>query len=292
LGLKENINKFRISNNMTLEDVSNKLGISKTTLQRYESGVITNIPSEKVEKLSKVFKVTPSELMGWNDLDLNDEKEYIQNYRNRTTTYVNIYECLSMYFVGIQETVENILNATDLNINSIDNTVFLISSSIKTSILKDLHEIIFTNIKSTIYGYITDSWKNDEKDAVIHFNSMEVNKHIKNFSSYIDKTIKEIVVNKTIECTLEFIDEINKNSNQINNIKTIVDNNLVNNLVDSLSKAVKHELFKEIRLEVIIDDYHILNEAGQEKVLQYIEDLYENNKYRRKGLLSGDKMEV
>lgn len=286
MGLKENINKFRISNNMTLEEVANKLGISKTTLQRYESGVITNIPSEKVEKLSKVFNVTPSELMGWNDLDLNDEKEYIQNYRNRTTTYVNIYECLSMYFMGIQETVENILNAINLNIDSIDNTVFLISSSIKTSILKDLHVIIFTNIKSTIYGYITDSWKYNEKDEVIRFNSMEVNKHIKNLSSYIDKTLKEIVVNKTIECTLEFIDAINKNSNQINNINTIVDNYLVNNLVDSLSKTVKHELFKELRLEVIIDDYHILNDAGQEKVLQYIEDLYENNKYRRKGLLS------
>ena len=66
MGLKENIYKYRIANNMTLEEVAKKLGVSKPTIQRYESGVITNIPYKKVEGLSKIFNVSPSELMGWN----------------------------------------------------------------------------------------------------------------------------------------------------------------------------------------------------------------------------------
>lgn len=50
MGLKENIKNRRLELNLTLEDVSKRLSISKPTLQRYESGVISNIPSDKIEK--------------------------------------------------------------------------------------------------------------------------------------------------------------------------------------------------------------------------------------------------
>ena len=44
MSFKENIKTRRLELNLTLEEVSNKLGISKPTLQRYESGVILNVP--------------------------------------------------------------------------------------------------------------------------------------------------------------------------------------------------------------------------------------------------------
>ena len=62
---------------MTLEDVANKLGVSSPTVQRYESGAISNIPPEKVEKLSEIFSISPSMLMGW-----NDDKLYFDFYTN------------------------------------------------------------------------------------------------------------------------------------------------------------------------------------------------------------------
>jgi len=34
-------------------------------MSRYETGVIANIPSDKIEALAEVLKVTPSYLMGW-----------------------------------------------------------------------------------------------------------------------------------------------------------------------------------------------------------------------------------
>lgn len=74
MGLKENIKKYRSGNDMTLEDVAEKVGVSRQTIQKYESGVISNIPSDKIEKLAEIFSVTPSELMGWNSL--------IENIRN------------------------------------------------------------------------------------------------------------------------------------------------------------------------------------------------------------------
>lgn len=67
--LKENIKYFREQCGFTLDEVSQKLGVSKPTLQRYESGVISNIPSDKVEKLAKIFEITPSRLMGWDEFD-------------------------------------------------------------------------------------------------------------------------------------------------------------------------------------------------------------------------------
>ena len=49
----------------TLEDLARKIGTSKQTIQRYESGVIANIPREKIEALASALEVTPTALMGW-----------------------------------------------------------------------------------------------------------------------------------------------------------------------------------------------------------------------------------
>lgn len=83
MGLKENIKNRRLELNLTLEDVSKKLSISKPTLQRYESGVISNIPSDKIEKLAAILETTPSYLMGWEqnkieiDLQLTEDQKCI-----------------------------------------------------------------------------------------------------------------------------------------------------------------------------------------------------------------------
>ncbi len=51
----------------SLQEVADKLGISKVTLHRYENLDITNIPSDKIEKLAEIYRTTPSYLMGWED---------------------------------------------------------------------------------------------------------------------------------------------------------------------------------------------------------------------------------
>lgn len=69
MGLKENIKNKRLELGLTLDYVSNKIGVKKPTLQRYESGVISNIPSDKIESLAKIFDVSPAYLMGWEDIN-------------------------------------------------------------------------------------------------------------------------------------------------------------------------------------------------------------------------------
>lgn len=58
----------RINKQKTLEDIAKAVGVSRQTIQRYESGVIGNIPYDKIEGIAKALNVTPGYLMGWEQL--------------------------------------------------------------------------------------------------------------------------------------------------------------------------------------------------------------------------------
>lgn len=63
--LANNLKKLRKEKKLTLEVLAQALGTSKQTIHRYENGIITNIPPEKVQALANLLGVTPAELMGW-----------------------------------------------------------------------------------------------------------------------------------------------------------------------------------------------------------------------------------
>lgn len=61
----EKLRQIRRRCGLTLEEVASRVGTSKQTIQRYESGVIANVPKDKIEALAAALGVTPAELMGW-----------------------------------------------------------------------------------------------------------------------------------------------------------------------------------------------------------------------------------
>lgn len=61
----ERIRQRRLELNMSYQDLADKTGMSKSTLQRYETGFIKNIPLAKVETLAAALEVSPEYLMGW-----------------------------------------------------------------------------------------------------------------------------------------------------------------------------------------------------------------------------------
>ncbi|MEG1537956.1 MAG: helix-turn-helix transcriptional regulator, partial [Clostridiales bacterium] len=65
MGLKENLKAKRKELDLTLEEAAVQLGIKRSTLQRYESGIIANVPSDKIERLAEIYATTPAQLMGW-----------------------------------------------------------------------------------------------------------------------------------------------------------------------------------------------------------------------------------
>ena len=47
--------------------LAEQIGSSKQNLYKYENGIITNIPADKIEAIAKALHTTPAYLMGWND---------------------------------------------------------------------------------------------------------------------------------------------------------------------------------------------------------------------------------
>lgn len=107
MGLKENIKSKRIERKMTLEDLAKSVGVSRQTIQRYESGVIGNIPYDKIELIARALDTSPAYLMGWEQIDTNFSgkeapKEIYDKFKNNVSKFhgehkelLDIYEKLS-----------------------------------------------------------------------------------------------------------------------------------------------------------------------------------------------------
>lgn len=81
--LSERIRKLRKEKGMSLEQLAEMIGTSRQTVHRYETGVIANIPHEKIEALAKALETTPSSLMGW------EENIDISSFNNITVANIS-----------------------------------------------------------------------------------------------------------------------------------------------------------------------------------------------------------
>lgn len=61
----ERIRAAREEKKMTQEELGTICGTTKQSIFKYETGVITNIPRDKMEKIASALGVTPTYLMGW-----------------------------------------------------------------------------------------------------------------------------------------------------------------------------------------------------------------------------------
>lgn len=59
------IKMLRIEKRMTLEQVAEKIGVSKATVYKYEAGAIANIPPDKIAAMADLFEVSKAYLCGW-----------------------------------------------------------------------------------------------------------------------------------------------------------------------------------------------------------------------------------
>ena len=65
----ERIYYLRKSKKMTQEDVAKRLNVAVQTIYKYEKGIVTNIPLDKLEQLAKVLDTTTTYITGWGDTD-------------------------------------------------------------------------------------------------------------------------------------------------------------------------------------------------------------------------------
>ena len=66
----ERIKRRREELNIRPTELAEKVHILKQTLYKYENDIITNIPSDKLERLAEALETTPDYLMGWDDVEI------------------------------------------------------------------------------------------------------------------------------------------------------------------------------------------------------------------------------
>ena len=67
MSIAKNIRIARKAAGLTQEELAQRINVKKQTVQKYEAGIIGNIPSDKIEAMAQALGTTPSALMGWED---------------------------------------------------------------------------------------------------------------------------------------------------------------------------------------------------------------------------------
>lgn len=65
--MAETIRMLRTQRGVTQEELGNIIGVQKSAIRKYESGLVENIPRSSIKKMADFFGVSPSYLMGWDE---------------------------------------------------------------------------------------------------------------------------------------------------------------------------------------------------------------------------------
>lgn len=69
------INELRIKKGMTLEELGDKVGVGKSTVRKWEKGIIANMKRDKISKVADALGTSPSYLLGWGEEEERDNIE-------------------------------------------------------------------------------------------------------------------------------------------------------------------------------------------------------------------------
>jgi transcriptional regulator with XRE-family HTH domain len=65
--MSKKIKELRLAKGMTLEQVADIVGVGKSTVRKWETGMIANMKRDKIALLATALSTTPAYLMGWKE---------------------------------------------------------------------------------------------------------------------------------------------------------------------------------------------------------------------------------
>ena len=84
------IRALRTARGLTQEELGKLLGVKKAAVQKYENGSVENLKRATVLKLSEIFDVSPSYLMGFDEIDTAKAEKNDGVYLNLARTAQNL----------------------------------------------------------------------------------------------------------------------------------------------------------------------------------------------------------
>lgn len=98
MNIGEYIKTKRIERKLTLEELGNLVGVGKSTVRKWENGMIKNIKRDKISLLAKALDISPLNLLG-----MNEEDEDIYSKAGIDFIRVPLYSTLSCGTGGFVE---------------------------------------------------------------------------------------------------------------------------------------------------------------------------------------------
>lgn len=113
--IKDIIRKRREELNLTYEQLGSLVGVGKSTVRKWETGMIENLRRDNIIALAKVLNISPSVLMGWN----KEENTYNLNLTKEEIDLLENYNKLND--LGKKEANKRISELTEINKYSNNN---------------------------------------------------------------------------------------------------------------------------------------------------------------------------
>lgn len=127
--LQEIIKEKRKKLGLTYEEIGKRTGVTKSTVRKWEKGMIKHIKTDKVILLAKVLEVEPMLLLDSNDYSISESKKPL-----------NIYTILDK--IKFEEQIKRIAK-----INNIEDPYLLMQGVFK--IVQEFHKEILDNESNT-----------------------------------------------------------------------------------------------------------------------------------------------
>lgn len=65
--MSNRIRELRAKHGLTLEQIAQQVGVGRSTVRKWETGIIENMRRDKIAKLAAALHTTPGYLMGWSE---------------------------------------------------------------------------------------------------------------------------------------------------------------------------------------------------------------------------------
>lgn len=102
------IKKLRNEKGLTLEQVATVVGVGKSTVRKWETGMIANMKRDKIAALAKALGTTPAYLMGWIEEEEEQKNDTITDIVLRLRSDPNFMSAVNSLYKLDKEQLQSI----------------------------------------------------------------------------------------------------------------------------------------------------------------------------------------
>lgn len=91
----DRIRDLRKTKGITQSEMAKLLHTTKQTISKYEKGIVTNIPSDRIEAMARILETTPEYILGWEEKQINENNDIIANVVVRMRTDEDFFNAVA-----------------------------------------------------------------------------------------------------------------------------------------------------------------------------------------------------